>query len=81
MSMFSWSNSLSMKIRGFEIKNIDSEKLLGVKFYELNFDSHIPGLNKNPSCRINGLQAFTNCVHGYDGARNVYTNGVTRARY
>lgn len=47
MSMVSWSNSLSMKIRASEIKNIDSEKLLGVKFYELNFDSHIPGLNKN----------------------------------
>ena len=25
------------------------------------------------------FQAFTNCVHGYDRARNVYANGVTRA--
>ena len=23
-------------------------------------------------------QVFTNCVHGYDRARNVHTNGVTR---
>ena len=26
------------------------------------------------------FQAFTNCVHGYDCVRNVYVNGVTRAR-
>ena len=25
-------------------------------------------------------QAFTNCVHGYDHARNVHTNGVTRTQ-
>ena len=23
-------------------------------------------------------QAFTNCAHGYDPARNVHANGVTR---
>ena len=26
------------------------------------------------------LQAFLNCVHGYDGARNVHEKGVTRTR-
>ena len=25
-------------------------------------------------------QAFTNCVHGYDRADNVHTNGITCAR-
>ena len=25
-------------------------------------------------------QAFTNCVHGYDRARNVHANGITRTR-
>ena len=26
------------------------------------------------------LQAFTNCVHGYDSAHNVHAKGVTRSR-
>ena len=46
--------------------------------YVLNLPSHF--LKKWQLHATSKRQAFTNCVHGYNGALNVQTNSVTRAQ-
>ena len=43
------------------------------------FDTPIP-LKYTLDIRTRMPQTFTNCVHGYDCARNVHTDSVTRTQ-
>ena len=44
----------------FEIKNTICEKLLGIKVdSRRNFNEHLDGIIKKPSCEINGLSVGT----------------------
>ena len=54
------NENVSMHIGPFEIKNTDSEKLLGIKVdSRLNFNEHLDGLIKKTSRKINALSRIT----------------------